>query len=165
MHDAISAIGCALLVISVIGRTWCTLYIGGRKKVALVQDGPYSISRNPLYVFSIIGAGGVGAAADSLVTIPLAALGCYAVFAGIVRKEEVFLAARFGPEYEAYRRQVPRFWPRFSIWRDAESVEATPRLILRTFRDGLLLLLAVPLVELIQGLQGAGYLPILLVFP
>jgi protein-S-isoprenylcysteine O-methyltransferase Ste14 len=31
-------------------RLWSTLYIGGRKRVVLVSDGPYSLCRNPLYV-------------------------------------------------------------------------------------------------------------------
>lgn len=165
VHDAICAVGRGLIIVCVLGRTWRTLYIGGRKRVDLVQDGPYSISRNPLHVFSIIGAGGVGAAAESLVTIPRAAFACYAVLAGTVRKEGSFLAARFGPAYEAYRRRVPLSWPRFPIWRDAPSVETAPRLVPRTFDDGLFLFLSILLVEPITCLRRAGYLPVLFVFP
>src|SRR5690349_15131041 len=55
-EDAIEWAGMILIFICVCGRTWCSLYIGGRKISELVAVGPYSISRNPLYVFSIIGA-------------------------------------------------------------------------------------------------------------
>ncbi len=46
------------------------LRIGGRKILELVTDGPYSIMRNPLYVFSVIRVAGIGAQAGS-VTIAL----------------------------------------------------------------------------------------------
>lgn len=51
-HESVEAIGLAAIVLSIVGRAWCTLYIGGRKKAEIVDRGPYSISRNPLYVFT-----------------------------------------------------------------------------------------------------------------
>ncbi len=35
-------------------RLWATLYIGGRKSVALVTAGPYAMCRHPLYVASFL---------------------------------------------------------------------------------------------------------------
>jgi len=61
VHEAMRWLGAALIFVCVSGRTWCTLYIGGRKNHELVTAGPYSVCRNPLYVFSIIGAIGIGA--------------------------------------------------------------------------------------------------------
>jgi|SRR5690606_5803833 len=46
--------GLALLILAVLGRCACMLYLGGRKGADLVAEGPYSVSRNPLYVFSIL---------------------------------------------------------------------------------------------------------------
>ena len=34
--------GIVLIVACILGRTWASLYIGGRKIDALVMDGPYS---------------------------------------------------------------------------------------------------------------------------
>jgi protein-S-isoprenylcysteine O-methyltransferase Ste14 len=165
IHETIEFLGIGLLLLCVLGRAWCTIYIGGRKKAELVQDGPYSVSRNPLYVFSIIGAAGVGAAAGSVLTIVLAALACYAVFAVVVLKEEIFLSDRFGAAYDDYCARVPRFWPRFSAWKDVETVETNPRLVLTSVGDGIFFFLAIPLVEGIEYLHDLGYLPVLFHLP
>lgn len=164
-HEAIEYVGVGLLLVCVLGRAWCTLYIGGRKKAELVQVGPYSVSRNPLYVFSIIGAAGVGAAAGSVVTTILLAVACYAVFAVVVAREERFLSERFGRAYEDYCARVPRFWPRLSQWRDVPTVEASPRLVLASVRDGALFFLAIPFVEAIEHIHMAGILPVYLLLP
>lgn len=41
---------------------WSILYIGGRKNQMIMQDGPYSMCRHPLYLFSTIGVFGFGLA-------------------------------------------------------------------------------------------------------
>ena len=56
-HEAVETAGVLLIAIAILGRAWCTLYIGGRKAQELTDSGPYSLSRNPLYVFSFIGGG------------------------------------------------------------------------------------------------------------
>ena len=60
LYALIEKAGLALIVICILGRTWCTLYIGGRKKRELINKGPYSVVRNPLYFFTTIGAAGIG---------------------------------------------------------------------------------------------------------
>jgi protein-S-isoprenylcysteine O-methyltransferase Ste14 len=66
IHESVEAIGLALILICIAGRCWCTLYIGGRKGAELVDIGPYSLCRNPLYFFSFLGAAGVGAQTGAL---------------------------------------------------------------------------------------------------
>ena len=56
----ITNLGLLLIAVCIVGRTWCTLYIGGHKKRQLRTHGPYSVVRNPLYVFTIIGTAGIG---------------------------------------------------------------------------------------------------------
>src|SRR5882757_8547660 len=52
-HEMVEWVGVVLIVLCVMGRTWASLYIAGRKGEKLVSDGPYSVCRNPLYLFSI----------------------------------------------------------------------------------------------------------------
>ena len=79
----------------------------------LVVEGPYRIVRNPMYwsvAFVMLG--------EALVfrSLPLAEIGCV-FFAGtalfVMVYEEASLRVKFGAEYEAYCRRVPRWIPRF----------------------------------------------------
>ncbi|MEM7262524.1 MAG: isoprenylcysteine carboxylmethyltransferase family protein [Planctomycetota bacterium] len=75
----------------------------------LVTDGVYRRSRNPMYVS--LGLIAIGVVLLWNMTWPLLALiGLFAVMnLWIVRSEERHLAARFGEEYDAYRRRVRRW--------------------------------------------------------
>ncbi|HEY0600909.1 isoprenylcysteine carboxylmethyltransferase family protein [Brevundimonas sp.] len=157
-HESVEAIGLAAIVLSIVGRAWCTLYIGGRKKAEIVDRGPYSLSRNPLYVFSFVGAFGIGAQSGSLVIAAAFVGAAVLVFHFTVLREEAFLLREFGDSYERYMARTPRFWPRFSLWRDADELTIRPSLFLLTIRDGLVFLLAIPLFELIDAGQAAHWL-------
>lgn len=157
-HESMEAVGLAAIVVSIVGRAWCTLYIGGRKKAEIVDRGPYSISRNPLYVFSFVGAFGVGAQSGSLAIAAAFVAAAVLVFHFTVLREEAFLLREFGESYASYRARTPRFWPRFSLWRDADELAVRPSLFLLTIRDGLVFLLAIPLFELIDAGQAAHWL-------
>ncbi|MFN3669543.1 MAG: methyltransferase family protein [Brevundimonas sp.] len=164
-HERVEAVGLGAMILSIVGRAWCSLYIGGRKKAEIVDRGPYSITRNPLYVFSYIGAFGIGAQSGS-VTIALGfVLAAMAVFYLTVRREEAFLEREFGAVYAAYKARTPRFWPRFSLWRDEEQLTIRPALFVTTIRDGLVFLLAIPVFELIDAGQAAGWLRIIAHLP
>lgn len=164
-HERVEAVGFVAMILSIVGRAWCSLYIGGRKKAEIVDRGPYSITRNPLYVFSYIGAFGIGAQSGS-VTIGLGfVLAAMAVFYLTVKREEAFLEREFGAVYTAYKARTPRFWPRFSLWRDEEELTIRPSLFVTTIRDGLVFLLAIPIFELIDAGQAAHWLRILVHLP
>jgi protein-S-isoprenylcysteine O-methyltransferase Ste14 len=165
VHDMIARMGIVLILICIAGRTWCTLYIGGLKKTQLVTQGPYSLVRNPLYVFTIIGVAGVGAQAGNVtMTVALAVL-VAVVFYAVALQEQTFLAETFGKEYQAYAERVPLFFPRFSTWQEADQLLVRPELVRRTFMDASLFLLAVPLNDLIKWLQDHGWLRVLAHLP
>ncbi|MBS7542371.1 methyltransferase family protein [Ancylobacter oerskovii] len=165
LHEIIETVGLALLFVAIAGRTWCSLYISGRKKSEIVALGPYSICRNPLYVFSFIGAAGAGAQFGSLTAALAATLLTWAVFSIVVRKEERFLAERFGETYLAYKARVPRFWPNFRLWQNVDTLEIRPRMVMQTFVDACVFLAAIPLAEGIEMAQAAGWLPVLWLVP
>lgn len=165
VHKAIEWIGIALILVCIAGRTWCTLYIGTRKKRELVTTGPYSLCRNPLYAFTIVGAFGVGAQYASIVIACAAAIATYAVFRNVVRHEEAFLANSFGAEFARYAARVPRLLPRFNGWKDVPELNVSPQLIMRTFLDASLFLLAIPASEIVEQLQRQSILPVLFRLP
>ncbi|MFV1850636.1 MAG: methyltransferase family protein [Thalassospira sp.] len=158
IHDLIEALGLAAIGVCIFGRGWCSLYIGGRKKTELVTTGPYSMSRNPLYVFSFIGAFGVGAQTGSVVMGLLFSVLCWLVFRSVVLREEAMLAERFGRAFGRYMNTVPRFRPTWFRWRDEETLVCKPRLFLTTTRDAIWFLAAGPVFEGVKLLQENGWL-------
>ena len=165
LHETVEAVGLAMIGVCVVGRAWCSLYIGGRKKAEIVDRGPYSISRNPLYVFSFLGAFGMGAQTGSITLALLFVLIAYGVFRVTVKREEVWLSSMFGAPYDAYVARTPRFWPDFRKWRDEETLDIRPRFFLTTLRDGLAFFLAVPLFEALEHAQDVGWVHIMFRLP
>jgi protein-S-isoprenylcysteine O-methyltransferase Ste14 len=82
-----------------------------KKGQDLVMSGPYSLTRNPMYLGTFfIGAGFV------LIVWPWWFLAIFAFifftrFNVQMEKEETYLKKIFGEKYENYCRQVPRFFP------------------------------------------------------
>lgn len=80
----------------------------------LVHTGVYGLTRNPMYLGNILIASGMsvysGAPLVCWVAIPLFLF----IYQAITVAEEHFLRSKFGEDYAAYCREVPRFWPKLS---------------------------------------------------
>ena len=80
-----------------------------RTTTHLVTAGPFRISRNPVYLASILLCWGVGLCANALfialAAVPSASLLCLLV----IRREEAYLHAKFGGEFAAYCGAVRRW--------------------------------------------------------
>ncbi len=157
--------GLALVLIAVLGRCWCMLYLGGHKGSSLISQGPYSISRNPLYVFSLCAVTGMGALSGSLLLGPVLALFVYAVFNNVIDEEEILLQKVFGSAYQAYCQRVPRMAPRLSLWNSPDQLEVSLGGLARTLRDALPYFLIWPVFALAQWLQINELVPVLLRLP
>jgi protein-S-isoprenylcysteine O-methyltransferase Ste14 len=164
-HETLEMLGVLFIAIGILGRAWCTLYIGSRKGTEVVATGPYSVSRNPLYLFSFIAVAGIGAQTGSYLVTALLVAVAVLIFLPAILREETALATRFGEEYERYRSRVPRFGPRFTAWTDMETIVVTPRLFWKTAREGLFFFLVIPYCEGIEWLQAAGYIEPLVRLP
>lgn len=165
VHETIEMVGVLLIFLGVVGRLWSTLYIGGRKSSEVVTGGPYSITRNPLYVFSTLAAAGVGAQIGSITaTIGFGVL-CAGAFYIVILREERYLKEVLGAPYRAYLAKVPRFLPKLSLYEEGDTGSFKPRLLRTTLLDGLVFLVALPFFELIDGAQQSGMLPVLFRFP
>lgn len=161
-HEAVEAVGLAAIMVGILGRVWCTLYIGGRKNEEIVREGPYSMVRNPLYVFSTIAAAGVGAQTGSILVAILFMAACALAFSVVIDREERHLTELFGEGYKDYRSSVPRFLPDPRLFSDRPLLTAPAGRIYRTLGDGLMFLAAIPAFELVEHLQAVSGLPVLL---
>ncbi len=110
-HLALVPAGILLLILAALGRIWCLLYIAGRKNRVLCVDGPYSLSRNPLYFFSFLGVLGFSLSIQNLLLGAVAALFFVAYYHLVIAGEETRLAGMFGADFEDYCARVPRFLP------------------------------------------------------
>ncbi|UYY85899.1 methyltransferase family protein [Alcaligenes sp. SMD-FA] len=157
--------GLGLVLIAVLGRCWCMLYLGGHKGSSLISQGPYSISRNPLYLFSLCAVTGMGALSGSLLLGPVLALFVYAVFNNVIDEEQVLLQKVFGQDYQDYCQRVPRLAPRLSLWNSPDELRVSLTGLARTLRDALPYFLIWPVFALAQCLQINGWVPVLLRLP
>lgn len=164
-EGVLATAGLAAIFGAIVGRAWCSLYIGGRKTREIVMRGPYSISRNPLYVFSFLATFGVGAQTGSVILSIAAVLLTFAVLRQMVLREEAWLRAAFGAEYERYLRATPRFWPRWSAWNDEPRLEISPARFVTTVLDGSILFLVLPVMAALSIARAEDLIPVLLTLP
>lgn len=123
-------LGWTLFLAYVSMRIWATLYIGGAKDIRLQTTGPYSITRNPLYLGGLCFA--LSAAcflkSVSVIALTLVAAGIYLCW--VIPAEEKVLERIFGHAFVDYKSRTPRLLPRPSLYQSAPTVE----LNLRAFR-------------------------------
>ena len=154
--------GLGLAAIGATGRIWCSFFISGLKDGELVTEGPYSISRNPLYVFSSIGLVGVGLSTETL-TYPLLFLVIFGLYyPGIMAREERRLEELFGESFRQYRQRVPRFWPNAGLYSEPTSWTSNPRLFRRHILSDIWFVWIAAIIELVEGMRNVGWLPHLL---
>ncbi|AKI01232.1 putative protein-S-isoprenylcysteine methyltransferase [Hoeflea sp. IMCC20628] len=165
VHEAMEISGLALILVCIFGRLWSILYVGSRKNSELVTSGPYSVTRNPLYLFSTIGIFGVGLVFGSLAVAIMFGFLSYLVFTLTAQKEAAFLRSTFGAGYLAYEATTPQFWPDLRLYHQPDEVTFSPQALKRTFFDALYFLAMFPAIEGIEYLQTAGYLPTLFWLP
>jgi protein-S-isoprenylcysteine O-methyltransferase Ste14 len=75
-------------------------------------SGPYAHTRNPLYLGNLLITIGLCVVAHDVVLLAVVAVLFAVQYRAIIAAEESFLRDRFGAQFEEYRRDVPRFWPK-----------------------------------------------------
>jgi protein-S-isoprenylcysteine O-methyltransferase Ste14 len=96
-----------------------------KKNRELTVAGPYAYTRNPLYLGSALIAAGFVLALFSWQVALIVLFGFAAIYVPVIASEERFLRATF-PEFDAYCRLVPRFFPRFTAAKLQKTKAATP---------------------------------------
>ena len=80
-----------------------------KPSTAVVTEGPYRFTRNPLYLSMALIYGGVTALANALPAALLLPLAQAIMRHGIIEREERYLERKFGDEYLQYKARVPRW--------------------------------------------------------
>ena len=93
-------------------RFWSTRFIGGRKSHEIVRYGPYSMTRNPLYVGTFLMILSLAFLLKSPTFVIATAIVIAYYHVAVVPLEERFLRHEFGTEYANYCESVPRWLPR-----------------------------------------------------
>jgi protein-S-isoprenylcysteine O-methyltransferase Ste14 len=111
------SIGAVLVFLTAALRTWGAAYLRtsivhdtAQHSDALVADGPFRYTRNPLYLANLPMAVGIGVLASLSGFIFLVLANWVFVYRLIFREEEALLQSQ-GESYRAYCRSVPRYWP------------------------------------------------------
>jgi protein-S-isoprenylcysteine O-methyltransferase Ste14 len=158
-------LGWLLVIAGVFGRLWCALYIGGHKNTHLRDDGPYSISRNPLYFFSFLGLLGLTLYMRMVMLTLIVAALFVIYYYFVIRSEENRLKEIFGATFQNYLNKVPRFWPNFSLYSTRKSFEIEPAEVLKAVKDVVWFFLAIIFLGILKHLQAMGVVPSYFVWP
>lgn len=132
----------------------------------LVTSGFFAHSRNPLYLGNILVLLGLFLVHNSpwvyAIGVPFFLIG----YIAIVAAEEDFLRGKFGPAYDAYRRDVPRWIPRLAGL--SQSLAGIPfnwrRVILKEYGStyawlgGAIVLMVADTLRYREYAERAGYL-------
>ena len=152
-------LGYALTGVGVIGRVWCLSYIAGHKTGDLVTDGPYSLCRNPLYFFSLLGAVGVGLGSSTLAFPLLVMLGFGTYYPGVLKSEANKLAGIHGDAYQTYRQTTPALLPSLKHFHESNEQLIQSRAFRRGLFDTFWFFAALGLMHAFAELHHSGLLP------
>jgi len=156
--------GFGLLMACVFGRVWSLLYISGHKNSIVVDAGPYSLVRHPLYVSTFLGSLGFGLASENLVALAIIIVLSVVAYFPVVRAEEIKLTKRHGDDYRDYVKRVPQLIPRLRGLSEPESWVVYPRVFRKASFEAIATMSAFILFQGIEGLHNAGVLPVLVRF-
>ncbi|MEF8793742.1 methyltransferase family protein [Thiohalorhabdus sp.] len=153
-------VGLLLVAAGIFGRLHSTLFIGGHKNQQVVTEGPYGLTRNPLYLFSLLGLIGLGLASANPTVLALLVMAFALYYPGVFAEEEAKLRRKHGEPFEAYQRQVPRFWPSLDQpWQEPEWVTTSPAHFRSALGDAFWFVAAYVAFRAIAEAHARGWLP------
>lgn len=81
----------------------------GQETRLVLDQGPFGVSRNPLYIGLLLAYVGAALLWPSLWALALTPVAVAGLWWGAIAPEERYLQAKFGDEYAAYRDRVRRW--------------------------------------------------------
>ena len=133
-------IGAVISVLGLLIRAWAAGHI--RKNVEITVSGPYSHTRNPLYLGSLIMCIGVCIGAGIWWVAAIFIILFLSIYLPVMRVEAEDLRQIFPETFPEYEKNVPLLFPRFSPWKKSEmGFDANLYMKYREYRAALGLLL------------------------
>ena len=104
------ALGFALVALSFRRfRMAGTSVVPGEPATALIMEGPYRFTRNPIYIGFVLIYFGFVIVLTSLWVLLLLLPVAIVLQRGVVEREEAYLERQFGAAYRKYKARVPRW--------------------------------------------------------
>ena len=103
------AIALVLASIATFRRAETTILPAGRPTTAIVERGPYRVTRNPMYLSMALAYLGASIALNNFWAIAFLPAILIVVDVFVIRREERYLASKFGQAYRDYCSRVRRW--------------------------------------------------------
>jgi protein-S-isoprenylcysteine O-methyltransferase Ste14 len=127
-----------------------------QKAAALNTTGPYSVVRHPLYVANIAIGLALAVFSHTWVGPPFVGLAAAAYYYCIARREDAYLAERFGAAFHAWALRVPRCVPNVFLYVPADRPFDWRTVVRREFYGVCLILIAPMLLDAIEDAIEEG---------
>ncbi len=148
--------GFGLIIIGAMGRFYTMTFIAGLKNKTVVDYGPFSLCRNPLYFFSLCGVCGIGLMTGSLLLTAFMLLMFCISHIPQIRHEERSLYQKFGQRYADYRSRTPSFIPNLSLYQAPQEISIKPKVLNKALRDASAWFVYIPVISAVHLSQAAG---------
>ncbi len=116
--------GVAVIFLGASLRFWASGFLMKDTQVAV--GGPYSLTRNPLYLGTFLMALGAAMAAEQIGFVLIFCVSFLAIYHYVILEEEEKLKRMFGKSYVTYTQSVPRFFPRLWPLSKANALSINP---------------------------------------
>ncbi|WP_062268429.1 methyltransferase family protein [Endozoicomonas arenosclerae] len=151
--------GLSLIVIGAMGRFYTMAFIAGMKNKKVVDYGPFSLCRNPLYFFTLCGAAGIGVMTGSLILTALILFMYCVTHIPQIRHEETVLSQRFGEAYRRYKSKTPGFIPNLELYRAPDEISIRPKVLNKAMRDASAWIICIPVISLLNAAKVKEFIP------
>ncbi|MEK7275186.1 MAG: isoprenylcysteine carboxylmethyltransferase family protein [Candidatus Desantisbacteria bacterium] len=109
-HDLWGFVGLLLVAAGVSLRSWAAGSI--YKNDSMATTGPYCLTRHPLYIGSLLMAIGFCVIIGDNINVWVVLGIAFMIYFPTIRKEERFLAQKFGEEWDRYTHHTSIFFPK-----------------------------------------------------
>jgi protein-S-isoprenylcysteine O-methyltransferase Ste14 len=162
MKIVLDKAGLLLITLGALGRIWAYMYIAGYKITTLVQEGPYSTVRNPLFFFSFLGTVGIALATENIIFMVLIIMLFLIYYPFVILHEEEELKNIHKENFFKYAQNTPRFLPRFSRLTQPIKYEVNAKVFNRIFVSVIWFFIAYIFIFFIKFMHSKGLIPLLL---